>query len=80
MAICSEPMAALEGVIPNIAGSELQRVELPADSPRGGVLTMGSVLTVTYCKDAGHVDRPALAQTLAPALEWLGRGYKAPAP
>ena len=24
-----------------------------------------------YCKEAGHVDRPARAQTLAPALEWL---------
>ncbi|MDB6020562.1 MAG: hypothetical protein JWQ04_419 [Pedosphaera sp.] len=31
----------------NIAGSELRLVKLPAGSPRGGVLTMGSVLAVT---------------------------------
>ncbi len=29
-----------------------------------------------YCKEAGHVDRPARAQTLAPALEWLWQDYK----
>lgn len=29
-----------------------------------------------YCKEAGHVDRPARAQTLAPALEWLWRDYR----
>ncbi|MCX6950743.1 MAG: DUF1588 domain-containing protein [Verrucomicrobia bacterium] len=33
--------------IPNITGRHMRRVELPADSVRGGVLTMGSVLTVT---------------------------------
>lgn len=33
--------------LPDIEGSELRKIELPADSPRGGVLTMGSVLTVT---------------------------------
>ncbi len=33
--------------LPNIEGSEIRRVELPEDNPRGGVLTMGSVLTVT---------------------------------
>jgi len=26
-----------------------------------------------FCKEAGHVDRPARAHTLAPALEWLWR-------
>lgn len=31
-----------------------------------------------FCKEAGHVDRPARARTLAPALEWLWRGYPAP--
>ena len=31
----------------NITGSEMRRVELPADSARGGVLTHGSVLVVT---------------------------------
>jgi hypothetical protein len=33
--------------IPDIKGAALRHVELPADSVRGGVLTMGSVLTVT---------------------------------
>ena len=31
----------------NVTGTELRRVTLPADCPRGGVLTMGSVLAVT---------------------------------
>jgi len=31
----------------NITGSEMRRVTLPADSPRGGVLAHGSVLVVT---------------------------------
>jgi hypothetical protein len=31
----------------NITGDEMRRVTLPPDSPRGGVLTMGSVLAVT---------------------------------
>jgi len=30
-----------------IVGPEMQRVELPKDSPRGGLLTMGSMLVVT---------------------------------
>jgi len=42
----NEPLAAVYG-IPNVKGNGLRRVELPADSVRGGVLTMGSVLTVT---------------------------------
>lgn len=29
-----------------------------------------------YAKDAGHVDRPVRAQTLAPALEWLWQDFK----
>ncbi len=33
--------------IPSVTGLEMRKVELPADSPRGGVLTMGSVLTVS---------------------------------
>jgi hypothetical protein len=33
--------------IPGIHGEEFQRVNLPAGSVRGGVLTMGSILTVT---------------------------------
>ncbi|HUR58940.1 MAG TPA: sialate O-acetylesterase [Opitutaceae bacterium] len=31
----------------------------------------GYAYQFVYCKEAGHVDRPARAQTLAPALEWL---------
>ena len=31
----------------NLDGKEMRKVKLPADSPRGGVLTHGSVLTVT---------------------------------
>jgi mono/diheme cytochrome c family protein len=33
--------------IPGVSGGEMRLVELPPDSPRGGVLTMGSVLAVT---------------------------------
>jgi enterochelin esterase family protein len=29
-----------------------------------------------YAKEAGHVDRPVRAQTLAPALEWLWQDYR----
>lgn len=29
-----------------------------------------------FAKEAGHVDRPVRAQTLAPALEWLWRDYR----
>ena len=35
----------------NITGNEMQRVTLPPDSPRGGVLTQGSVLVVTSNPD-----------------------------
>lgn len=42
------PLAALYGFA-DLAGmgDEFRRVDLPADSPRGGILTMGAVLTVT---------------------------------
>ena len=33
--------------IPGVKGREMRKVELPADSPRGGVLTQGTVLAVT---------------------------------
>jgi len=33
--------------IPNVKGTEMRRVTLPAESPRGGVLTHGSMLLVT---------------------------------
>src|SRR5262249_38069840 len=35
----------------DVAGREMRRVTLPADSPRGGVLTHGSVLVVTSNPD-----------------------------
>ena len=37
--------------IPGVQGSEMRRVDLPNDSPRGGVLTMGAVLVVTSNPD-----------------------------
>ena len=30
-----------------------------------------------FARNAGHVDRPTVAQTLPYALEWLWQGYKA---
>jgi hypothetical protein len=42
----NDQLAAVYG-IPNITGPELRQVTLAADSLRGGVLTMGSVLIVT---------------------------------
>jgi hypothetical protein len=42
----NEQLAPVYGIT-NITGPEMRRVELPPDSVRGGVLTMGSVLTVT---------------------------------
>jgi len=33
--------------IPGVTGKEMRKVMLPADSPRGGVLTQGTVLAVT---------------------------------
>jgi cytochrome c553 len=37
--------------IPDVKGREMRLVKLPADSPRGGVLTMGSTLAVTSNPD-----------------------------
>jgi hypothetical protein len=42
----NDQLAAVYGIT-NITGSEIRRVELPPGHVRGGVLTMGSVLTVT---------------------------------
>ena len=42
----NEPLAAFYG-IPGVGGKQMQLVELPADSPRGGLLTQGSFLVVT---------------------------------
>ena len=45
-AMLNERLAVHYG-IPGVVGSQIRRVELPADSPRGGILTQASVLTVT---------------------------------
>ena len=42
----NETLAEHYGV-PNVRGSEMRLVTLPPDSPRGGVVTMGTVLAVT---------------------------------
>jgi hypothetical protein len=42
----NEKLAKHYGV-PDVQGDEMRRVALPANSPRGGVLTMGAVLAVT---------------------------------
>jgi mono/diheme cytochrome c family protein len=42
----NEPLAKLYG-IPDVKGNEMRRVTLPKDSPRGGLLTQGTVLVVT---------------------------------
>jgi hypothetical protein len=42
----NEPLARFYG-IPDVRGKEMRLVSLPADSPRGGLLTQGSVLVVT---------------------------------
>jgi len=46
----TEDLAKFYGV-PDVHGSDPQYVELPADSPRGGILTHGSVLMVTSNPD-----------------------------
>ena len=48
----NEKLANLYGLTNlNVTGSEMQRVNLPPDSPRGGVLTQGSTLVVTSNPD-----------------------------
>ena len=42
----NEKLAKLYG-IPNVSGDNMQRVQLPPDSPRGGVLGHGSMLLIT---------------------------------
>ncbi|MES2707912.1 MAG: DUF1592 domain-containing protein [Verrucomicrobiota bacterium] len=42
----NEALASHYG-IPNVEGGDMRLVDLPPDSPRGGVLTMGTVLAVT---------------------------------
>src|SRR5690606_35792291 len=45
-ALLNEELARYYG-IPGVEGREMRKVMLPPDSPRGGVLTQGTVLTVT---------------------------------
>ncbi len=45
-AMLNERLAALYG-IPGVPGAAIHRVALPADSPRGGILTQASILKVT---------------------------------
>jgi len=48
----NERLAALYGLTNlNVTGNEMRRVMLPPDSPRGGVLTEGTVLVVTSNPD-----------------------------
>jgi hypothetical protein len=42
----NDKLAKLYG-IPNVTGQDMRRVTLPKDSPRGGLLTMGSMLITT---------------------------------
>ena len=76
--------------IDGVDGREMQYVELPADSPRGGILTQGTVLTVTSNPDrTSPVKRglfilenilgvpPAPPPPNIPALEEPGRGQRA---
>jgi len=42
----NERLATYYGV-PNVTGDDFRKVQLPADSPRGGILTMGATLMVT---------------------------------
>ncbi len=42
----NEKLAEFYGV-PGVEGNKMRRITLPPDSPRGGVLTMGTLLTVT---------------------------------
>lgn len=45
-AMINEPLARLYN-IPNVSGTTIRRVDLPADSPRGSFLTQAAVLKVT---------------------------------
>jgi hypothetical protein len=45
-AMLNEKLAAHYG-IPGVVGSQIRRMELPPDSPRGGFLTQGAILKIT---------------------------------
>lgn len=46
----NDKLATFYGIT-NVTGAEMRRVTLPPDSPRGGILTQGSVLVVTSNPD-----------------------------
>ncbi len=46
----NEPLAKYYG-IEGVKGNEMRKVDLPPDSPRGGILTQGTLLTVTSNPD-----------------------------
>ena len=85
----NEELAKYYG-IPGVKGDEMRRVELPADSPRGGVLTQGTMLVVTSNPDAHFAGearpvharqhprhaRPAAAQGRAAAGSRRRRGHR----
>ena len=56
--------------MPNQVGFLVAASTMSAGAPRR------SAYQFVYCQEAGHVDRPARAQTLAPALEWLWQDFK----
>ena len=49
-AFLNQPLAELYQ-IEGVEGNEMRLVELPEDSPRGGVLTQGTLLTITSNPD-----------------------------
>jgi mono/diheme cytochrome c family protein len=75
--------------IPNVHGTDFRRVELPAGSPRGGLLGQGSLLTITsYANRTSPVNRgkwvlenllsagPPPPPPNVPALKTEGTGEK----
>ena len=63
----------------NGAGSAMESMRnwVLANQRMAAVLkAKGYAYQFVYAKEAGHVDRPVRAHTLAPALEWLWKDYK----
>jgi hypothetical protein len=88
----NERLATLYG-IEGVDGDEMRKVDLPADSPRGGVLTQGTVLAVTSNPDrTSPVKRglfilenilgtpPAPPPPNIPSLEEAGKGIEGRTP